>query len=66
VDNKYLDTLHVFKDAAGEWRYHGQSNNGEILFASEGYGERGDAIEAAARLGDQAEVPVHIDGEDDD
>ena len=42
------DTVEVFRDNAGEWRWHRQAANGRIVAASgEGFQDRGYAIESA-------------------
>lgn len=42
----------VYRDDAGEWRWHAKSGNGEIVSESgEGYTEKGHAIDAAKKFG---------------
>jgi uncharacterized protein YegP (UPF0339 family) len=45
------DKVEVYKDERGEWRWHRQSENGEIVSTSgEGYIHRSDAINISAQL----------------
>lgn len=42
--------LHVYQDAAGEWRWHLIAANGRIIADSgEGYADRADAVEMGQR-----------------
>lgn len=42
-------TLHVFEAKDG-WRFHAKAGNGEILFASESYTRKEDAVRACKAL----------------
>ncbi len=44
------DKIEIFQDKAGEWRWHRQAANGEIIASSgEGYTRQEDAQRAADR-----------------
>jgi uncharacterized protein YegP (UPF0339 family) len=52
----------VYKDAAGEWRWHLVASNGRIIADSgEGYTERNDAVEAVGRIRRHSPAPVVSD-----
>ena len=43
-----MDTVEIFKDESGEWRWHRQSENGRIVATSgEGYKNHSDALSIA-------------------
>lgn len=51
----------IFKDAAGEWRWHLKASNGRIVAQGESYRSRRDArrgVDAARRAAVNA-IPVH-------
>ena len=55
--------FHVYKDAAGEWRWRLVAGNGRIIAVSgEGYRDRGDCLHGVKLVKDSREVRV----EDDD
>jgi uncharacterized protein YegP (UPF0339 family) len=59
MNEEYVDFLEVFQGKDHQWYYRGKSNNGEVLFTSEGYAQRGGAVEAAnlvARDNDNIDV----------
>jgi len=63
---KYADIIEVFEgDTDGQWYFRGQSNNGKILFGSEGYGQKSDAVEQASKLAAQLDIECVILGEPD-
>jgi uncharacterized protein YegP (UPF0339 family) len=51
-----MDTVRIFKDAAGEWRWNRKSPNGRIIAdSSEGYKNHVDALEMALRVNKDAD-----------
>lgn len=53
----------LFRDKFGEYRFHLRAANGEIILASEGYENRGDAlaaIELVRKLAPDAEVDDQV------
>lgn len=55
------DTIHVYVDAAGEYRWKRVAPNGRTVADSgEGYIDKGDALDAAAREGDDDDVRIEI------
>lgn len=56
-----MDKVTVFKDAAGEWRWHRQSENGEVVSTSgEGYTDREHAERMARDLNEGPEAMVVV------
>lgn len=54
-----MDSVFVFKDIAGEWRWTRKSTNGRIVAdSSEGYANRDDCIQMALRINKAAQVFV--------
>ena len=48
AEERANDTLHIFRDEAGQWRWHRTAANGRIIAASgEGYEHRTDAVAIA-------------------
>lgn len=51
--------FHVFKDTAGEWRWHLKATNGRVVADSgEGYRDRGDCIHAIEIVRSLYKAPV--------
>lgn len=52
----------LFRDTAGEYRYHLRTANNEIIAASEGYTRKRDCLRAVTKLRDQmlelTDIPV--------
>lgn len=58
-----MNRLKLFRDTAGEWRWHVVAGNGEIIADSaEGYKNRQDALDMAKLLLD-AHVEFQVDPE---
>ena len=52
-------TYRVFKDEAGEWRWHLRASNGRIIADSgEGYRDRGDCLHGIERVKGSVGAPV--------
>lgn len=62
ANEKYIDLMEVFQGKDDQWYYRAKSNNGEILFTSEGYKEKRNATDYAVWLADQHEVSVEVHG----
>jgi uncharacterized protein YegP (UPF0339 family) len=59
-----MDKVTVFKDAAGEWRWHRQSENGEVVSTSgEGYLDKGHAQQMARDVNSDDVVVIVADAE---
>ena len=60
------DTVKIFKDEVGEWRWHRKAGNGKIISqSSEGYTHHADAKAVAERLNDDDDVKFKDEIEDD-
>ena len=56
-----MDKVTVFKDAGGEWRWHRQSENGEVVSTSgEGYIHQAHAVEMAKSLNSEEDAVVVV------
>lgn len=54
-----MDSVYVFKDIAGEWRWTRKSTNGRIVAdSSEGYANKEDCVDMAMRINKAAEIFV--------
>lgn len=52
-------TYHVFKDAAGEWRWHLRASNGRIVADSgQGYNDRADCLHGIELVKSSSNAPV--------
>ena len=52
-----MDTVEVFRDSKGEYRWHRKSENGRIVSDSgEGYADKGHTLRMAAELNEDAEI----------
>ena len=60
--DQYTDKVVVFQGEDGMWRYHAQSNNGEILFTSEAYDSKSNAERGAKALAVDAGTKVVEEG----
>jgi hypothetical protein len=57
-----MDTITVFQDELGEWRWHRKAANGRIISDSgEGYIRRSDVLDAVYRSNGDNEYDLHID-----
>lgn len=50
-------------DADGQWYFHGRANNNEIIFSSEGYVRKIDAVKLAGDLADELHTSVEVHGD---
>jgi uncharacterized protein YegP (UPF0339 family) len=63
ADDQYVDIVEVFKGKDKQWYYRAQSNNGEILFTSEGYVDKSDAVKYAGDIAEMHAASVEVKGE---
>ncbi len=64
MNDKLVDTVKLYEDAKGEWRWSAQAGNGDKLADSgEGYKNHGDALDSARALFPDAQLVDPRDGE---
>jgi uncharacterized protein YegP (UPF0339 family) len=57
VNERLVDFIDVYEDAAGEWRWRAKSRNGNVVADSgEAYVSRADALAMAKHLFPEAEI----------